>query len=56
MLYGMDPNEGVNGFISMRFTTEEFLEVTGKLADVRDDQVVSALGFGYRSYKYVGNV
>jgi hypothetical protein len=30
-------------------------EATGKLADVRDDQV-SALGFRYRAYKYVGDV
>jgi hypothetical protein len=28
-------------FISMRFTTEEFLTSYWKLADVRDDQVVS---------------
>jgi hypothetical protein len=42
-------------FISMRFTTEEFLTRLLEDADV-DDGGCFALGFRYRSYKHVGNV
>jgi hypothetical protein len=42
MLYGIDLMKELMAFISMRFTTEEFLtRLLEKLADVRDDQVVS---------------
>jgi hypothetical protein len=41
MLYRMDPNEGVNGLILMRFTEEFLTRLLERLADARDDQVVS---------------
>jgi hypothetical protein len=40
--YGIDPNEGVNGLYFNAIHDGRVLdEATGKLADVRDDQVVS---------------